>query len=53
MCVMLVKVGWKESFIKSSLPFLPISGWEGCNLLKKSEKMPWWKGTDVKDSKGD
>jgi len=26
---------------------LPISGWMGDNLLSKSSKMPWWKGTDV------
>merc|ERR1711957_771146 len=28
-------------------PVIPISGWMGDNLLKKSEKMTWWKGVDV------
>merc|ERR1719160_179264 len=27
---------------------LPISGWMGDNLLKKSDKMTWWKGQDIK-----
>merc|ERR1711981_305686 len=26
---------------------LPISGWMGDNLLKKSDKMAWWTGNDV------
>ena len=26
---------------------MPISGWLGDNLLKKSANMPWWKGVDV------
>jgi elongation factor 1-alpha len=44
---MLVKVGWKEPFVKRCVPILPISGWHGDNLLTKSDKMPWWKGVDV------
>jgi len=47
---MLAKVGWKPAFIKESVPFMPISGWMGDNLIKKSEKMAWWKGADVKVS---
>jgi elongation factor 1-alpha len=27
-----------------SIPFIPISGWTGDNLLSLSEKMPWYKG---------
>jgi len=27
---------------------MPISGWMGDNLIKKSEKMSWWTGADVK-----
>lgn len=45
---MLIKGGWKKSFVEEELPILPISGWMGDNLLKKSEKMPWWKGVDIK-----
>ncbi|GAB5370644.1 hypothetical protein AAMO2058_001510600 [Amorphochlora amoebiformis] len=49
----LTKVGWKKDFIEKSVPFLPLSGFEGENLLKKSEKMPWWKGNDVETSWGE
>jgi elongation factor 1-alpha len=48
---MLTKVGWKKAFINNRTPMLPISGWVGDNLLKKSDKMPWWKGVDIKLSK--
>jgi elongation factor 1-alpha len=44
---MLLKVGWKKDFIMKSVPVLPISGWMGDNLIKKSEKMTWWSGVDV------
>ncbi len=49
---MLVKVGWKESFLKESVPFLPISGWIGDNLIKKSEHMTWWTGKECKTLDG-
>jgi len=48
---MLVKVGWKKEFVKNCVPFMPISGWVGDNLMKKSEKMAWWKGVTVKSQK--
>jgi len=44
---MLAKVGWKKEFIDKNTPILPISGWIGDNLLKKSEKMTWWEGITV------
>ena len=44
---MLVKVGWKKDFVEKSTPVMPISGWMGDNLLKKSDNMGWWKGQDV------
>jgi len=47
MADMLQKVGWKKDFIEKSVPFIPISGWMGDNLLSKSAKMAWWNGTDV------
>jgi elongation factor 1-alpha len=50
---MLVKVGWKDDFVKNSVPIFPISGWEGDNLILKSEKMLWWKGVDVCTGVGD
>jgi len=43
----LMKVGWKKDFVAKSVPFLPISGWMGDNLLTASAKMPWWKGVEV------
>lgn len=49
---MLVRVGLKKEFVQSSIPVLPISGWMGDNLIKKSEKMDWWKGMDVRKTDG-
>ena len=49
---MMTKVGWKKDFIDASVPILPISGWIGDNLIKKSEKMTWWSGVDVKAQDG-
>jgi elongation factor 1-alpha len=44
---MLIKVGWKKDFVGGAVPVLPISGWMGDNLNKKSTNMGWWSGTDV------
>lgn len=39
-----------EKLIKSvgykleSVPIIPVSGWKGDNLVKKSPNMPWWTG---------
>lgn len=49
---MLERVGWKGDFIKASVPIIPISGWMGDNLIKKSTNMTWWEGQKVKDTKG-
>jgi len=43
----LTRVGWKKEFVDKCVPFLPISGWKGDNLLKKSDNMAWWKGIDI------
>merc|ERR1719426_742124 len=43
----LIKVGWKKDFVEKNTPVMPISGWMGDNLLKKSENMGWGKGFDV------
>lgn len=37
---MLKMVGFKVE----EIPFVPVSGWTGDNLVKKSDKMPWYKG---------
>merc|ERR1711998_469148 len=39
-------------FLASSVPFLPLSGWMGDNLIEKSTNMAWWKGADVKGADG-
>jgi len=36
----LKKVGYKPM----KIPFVPISGWEGDNMLEKSTNMPWYEG---------
>merc|ERR1712063_197885 len=43
----LMKVGWKKDFVLKSVPVLPISGWMGDNLIKKSSNMGWWEGVDI------
>ncbi|MDH5451359.1 MAG: translation elongation factor EF-1 subunit alpha [Candidatus Bathyarchaeota archaeon] len=32
------------------IPFVPTSGWTGDNLVKRSEKMPWYKGPTLYES---
>lgn len=49
---MLVKVGWNKNFVQQNVPIIPISGWKGDNLFTKSDKMPWWKGVDIKSLDG-
>jgi len=49
---MLVKVGWKKDMVEKQIPFLPISGWMGDNLLKCEDSkgvknMDWWSGCDI------
>ena len=36
----LKKVGYKPAVI----PFVPVSGWEGDNMLESGSNMPWYKG---------
>lgn len=36
----LKKVGYKTE----SMPFIPISGWVGDNLIQKSSNTPWYRG---------
>ena len=37
------KIGYNPDFV----PFVPISGWHGDNMLEGSAKMPWFKGWKV------
>jgi len=34
----------KIGYNPEKVPFVPISGWNGDNMLEKSDNMPWWKG---------
>jgi len=36
----LKRIGWKTEVI----PFVPLSGWTGDNMLESSSNMPWYKG---------
>lgn len=36
----LKKVGYNPK----NIPFIPISGWNGDNMIEKSTNMPWYKG---------
>jgi len=47
MKLMLSRVGFKKGYIAKSIPIVPISGWCGDNLIKKSANMDWWKGMEV------
>jgi elongation factor 1-alpha len=44
---MLKQAGYKDDKITKEFPFIPISGWEGDNLVKKSENLTWYKGCDL------
>ncbi|MFQ5573462.1 MAG: translation elongation factor EF-1 subunit alpha, partial [Nitrosopumilaceae archaeon] len=39
-------VGYKTD----TVPIIPVSGWKGDNLVKKSENMAWWKGKTLLES---
>lgn len=39
-------VGYKVD----SVPFVPVSGWKGDNLVKRSDKMPWYKGKTLMEA---
>jgi len=43
----LIRLGWRKDFVDKQVPFLPISGWKGDNLISKSPNMPWWKGAEI------
>lgn len=42
----LKKVGYKPA----KIPFIPISGWNGDNMIDKSANMPWYKGPCLLDA---
>ncbi|CAF4861898.1 unnamed protein product [Rotaria sp. Silwood1] len=42
------KIGYQPE----SVPFVPISGWQGDNMIEPSENMPWYKGWSVERKGG-
>jgi len=44
--IYLKKVGYNPD----KIPFIPISGWEGDNMLESSDNMPWYKGPTLIDA---
>merc|ERR1712158_24557 len=42
----------KVGYNPAAVPFVPISGWHGDNMLEKSEKMGWWKGWSIERKSG-
>merc|ERR1719272_2805030 len=42
----LKKVGYKPA----NIPFVPISGWHGDNMLEKSDNMKWYKGPCIPEA---
>lgn len=49
MLKMVEKFGYKKA--EATIPVIPISGFQGDNLIEKSDKMPWYKGFQVKVGK--
>jgi elongation factor 1-alpha len=44
----LIQEGWTKVQVEKEIPIIPMAGFHGQNILKISEKMPWWKGVEVK-----
>jgi len=42
----------KIGYNPKAVPYVPISGWAGDNMLEPSEKMPWYKGWSVERKEG-
>merc|ERR1712212_57174 len=42
----------KVGYNPATVPILPISGFNGDNMLEKSDKMPWWKKTKIERKSG-
>lgn len=42
----------KIGYNPAAVPFVPISGWHGDNMLEVSDKMPWFKGWAIERKEG-
>lgn len=49
---MLIKLGWPKGQIEKGVPFIPMAGYLGDNLIKPSTNMSWWTGVDIALGKG-
>jgi len=43
----------KVGYNPAAVPFVPISGWHGDNMLESSPNMSWYKGWEIKRKDGD
>ncbi|XP_023663193.1 elongation factor 1-alpha-like [Paramormyrops kingsleyae] len=46
--VFIKKIGYDPA----AVPFVPVSGWNGENMLASSQKLPWFKGWKIKRKEG-
>ena len=42
----------KIGYPAPAVPFVPISGWHGDNMIEPSDKMPWYKGWSIERTEG-
>jgi len=40
----------KIGYVPSKVPFIPISGWHGDNLIDRSTNIGWYKGPTLKEA---
>lgn len=45
---MLIKIGYTKQFVKDCIPKIPVSAWQGDNVVDASHQMAWWKGANIK-----
>jgi elongation factor 1-alpha len=43
----------KVGYNPKAVPFVPISGWHGDNMIEESSNMPWYKGWTKEEKSGD
>jgi len=46
----LSKVGFHVDDDEGTIPFIPISGWEGDNVTERSDNMPWYDGPTLMEA---
>jgi elongation factor 1-alpha len=42
----------KIGYAAQGVPFVPISGWHGDNMIESTDKMPWYKGWSIERKEG-